>query len=135
MTLRLTLATLYSQLHSSSSGLHPVSSTHAGECVGLRLGNSALQAAPALKGRWPLWGTDFREPATFKRWAPEGGSAGASGGGPTSSGMVVDKQGSGQQEGLMQRVMQQAVYVEQQVVAKSKQLVDKILYEEVPVVS
>ncbi len=80
-------------------------------------------------------GADSREPATFKRWAPKGASAGASGGGPTSSGRVVDKQGSGQQEGLMQRVMQQAVYVEQQVVAKSKQLVDKILYEEVPVVS
>ena len=77
-------------------------------------------------------GADSREPATFKRWAP---STGASSSGATSSSRAVDKQGSGQQEGLMQRVMQQAVYVEQQVVANAKQLVDKILYEEVPVVS
>ena len=98
---------------------------------GTLAGLQEITSAPA----GDMSGADTREPATFRRWAPEGGSAGASSTGATSGSRAVDKQGSGQQEGLMQRVMQQAVYVEQQVVAKSKQLVDKILYEEVPVVS
>lgn len=113
----------------SEGGPHGFAARHVADSTPACL--QEIASAPA----GDLSGADSREPATFKRWAPEGGSAGASGGGPTSSGRVVDKQGSGQQEGLMQRVMQQAVYVEQQVVAKSKQLVDKILYEEVPVVS